>query len=78
MGVVCLCKARVALHCPLCKRKLEVTRPDSRHPLCSLEKPREDEFEGNVVTQDYTCKNPDCNSNIPVYWYETKMLLDRE
>jgi hypothetical protein len=78
MGAVCLCKARVALHCSFCKRRLEVTRPDSSHPLCLLEKPSDDEAEGDVVTQVCTCKNSDCNKEIPVYWYEAKMFLDRE
>ena len=73
-----MCKARVALRCPNCKRKLEVTISDSLHPLCSLEKPGDDEVESDVVTQVYTCKNPDCNAAVSVYWYNAKMLLDRE
>jgi hypothetical protein len=77
-GCVCLCKARATLRCPLCKRRLEVTRPDSSHSLCSLEKPEDFEVEGAVVAQVYACKNPDCNSSVPVYWYESKMLLERK
>jgi hypothetical protein len=69
-------KARAALRCPNCKTKLEVSRPDSLHPFCSLEKPRDDEIEKSVVTQVYSCKNPNCNFNVPVYGYET--LFDRE
>lgn len=68
-----MCKARVALICPNCKCKLAVTRPDALHPLWSLEKPRLDDVEGNVVTQVYTCKNPDCNTDVTVYWYEAKI-----
>ena len=48
-----MCKARVALRCPNCKRKLEVTISDSLHPLCSLEKPGDDEVESDVVTQRF-------------------------
>ena len=68
-----MCKARVALRCPSCKRKLAVTRPDTLHPLWSLEKPRLDEVKGDVVTQVYTCKNSDCNADVTVYWYEAKL-----
>ena len=78
MGAVCLCKAKGILSCPRCKRKLEITRPDSSHPLSSLKKPGENEVEGDVVTQVYTCKNTNCNSEIPVYWYEVKMLSERD
>jgi len=74
MRVVCLCKARVALRCPNCKKKLEVTRPDSLHPLCSLEMPRDDEVEGDVVMHVYTCKNPDCNAAVTVYWHKAKLF----
>lgn len=69
-----MCRAGVALRCPLCKRKLEVTRPNSLHPLCSLDKPKDDEVEGDVVTQVYTCKNLDCNANVTVYWHEVKLF----
>jgi len=70
---VFMCKARVALLCPNCKRKLAVTRPDSLHPLWSLGKPRFDDVEGEVVTQVYTCKNPECNTKVTVYWYGAKI-----
>jgi hypothetical protein len=73
-----MCKAKVALRCPNCKRRLEVTRPDSSHPLFSLEKPRESDVEGDVIEQVYGCKNPDCNTETTVYWYEAKLFLDRE
>ena len=52
-----MCKAKEFLRCPNCRTRLEVTRPDSLHPLCSLEKPRDDEVEDDVVTQVYSCKN---------------------
>ena len=68
-----MCKARVALNCPNCKRKLAVTRPDTLHPLWSLKKPRLDDVKGDIVTQVHTCKNPDCNTDVIVYWYEAKI-----
>ena len=69
-----MCKAKAALRCPNCKTKLEVTRPDTLHPLCSLEKPRDEDVAGDVVAQVYTCKNPDCNANVTVYWHESKLF----
>jgi len=73
-----MCKAIVGLRCPKCKRQINVTRPDSLHPLYSLKKPRESEIESDVIEQVYNCKNPDCKSNVTVFWYETKLFLDRE
>jgi hypothetical protein len=73
-----MCKAIIALRCPNCKRQLSVTRPDSLHPLYSLDKPRENEVEGDVIEQIYNCKNPGCKTKVTVYWYEAKLFLDRE
>jgi hypothetical protein len=73
-----MCKAKATLSCPNCKRKFQVTRPDSSHPLHSLEKPQEITVEGDVIEEDYYCKNPECNAKTRVYWYETKLFLDRE
>jgi hypothetical protein len=68
-----MCKARVALYCPSCKRKLEITRPDSQHPLWSLVKPKSEEIDGDVITQVVTCKNSDCSADVTIFWFEAKL-----
>jgi hypothetical protein len=73
-----MCKAKEVLLCPNCKSRLEATRPDSAHPLYSLDKPPKNEVDGGVIEQVYSCKNPRCNAQVTVYWYETKLSLDNE
>jgi hypothetical protein len=39
-----------------------------------LEKPRDEDVIFDVVTQVYSCKNPDCKANVTVYWHESKLF----
>jgi hypothetical protein len=70
-------EGRATLVCPNCKRQLTITRPDSMHPIHSLNKPREIEIECDVIEQIHDCKNPYCKAKVTVYWYETKLFIDR-
>ncbi len=65
-----MCLGKVFVRCPKCNRTLQVTRPDSNHPFCSLEKPREDEDIANFLEQNLECKNEACASKFVVYWYD--------
>ena len=72
-----MCLGKVIVICPNCKQPLQLVRPDSLHPDCSLEKPTENDMIGDAVEQPYTCKNPSCGAKLKLYWYDVTMFLDR-
>ena len=72
-----MCLGKVTVICPNCKQPLQLIRPDSLHPYCSLERPTEDVINDDIIEQPYTCKNPACGAKLKLYWYDTKMFLDR-
>jgi len=72
-----MCLGKITVTCPNCKQPLQLVRPDSLHPYCSLERPTENVINDDVVEQSYTCKNPSCGAKLKLYWYDTKMFLDR-
>jgi len=61
---------KVVVHCPLCKNKLSVVRPDSSHPFWSKDKPAKDEGVENSVEQVLECNNPICATKFSIYWYD--------
>jgi uncharacterized protein YbaR (Trm112 family) len=61
---------KVVVRCPKCKRRLQVTRPDSGHPFWSLDKPKEEEDIANVSEQTLECRNEACASKFVIYWYD--------
>ncbi len=65
-----MCMGKVVIRCPKCKKNIQVTRPDSDHEFCSLDKPGKDEDVGSVVEQDLECPGSNCASKFTIYWYE--------
>ena len=71
-----MCMGKVTLRCPSCSQQVAVMRPDSVHPLWSLEKPQESDVAFDVLEQVYDCKNPSCNAKFTVYWYDKQKVLE--
>jgi hypothetical protein len=76
-GATNMCLAKTVVICPNCKHELSITRPESSHPDFSLEKPKENVINEDIIEQTYTCKNPQCKAKITLYWCNAKMFLDR-
>ena len=70
IGGKSMCMGKVVVRCPICKRTLQVTRPDSAHPYWSLDKPKKDEDIENVSEQTLECRNEACASKFVIYWYD--------
>jgi hypothetical protein len=47
----------------------EVTSPDSKHMVCSLEKPRQTRILGDITEIDHVCRNQKCKEQITIYSY---------
>jgi hypothetical protein len=65
-----MCMGKVVVRCPICKRQIQVIRPDSSHSFWSTNKSGKDEGIANVVEQVLECKNPACASKFSIYWYD--------
>ena len=70
-------KDKVKLECPECYWMFETAKPNSFHPVASLNKPKENSFDGSVIEELYDCRNPKCRETFSIYWFEPKRFFDR-
>jgi hypothetical protein len=62
-------RVKVVLECPRCHWMFEAERPDGLHLTSSFEKPQKSSVEGDVIEQNYVCRNPKCKNAFIVYWF---------
>lgn len=64
-------RVKVVLECPKCHWMFEAERPDGLRLTSSFEKPEKGSVEGDVIEQNYVCRNPKCKNAFTVYWFGT-------
>jgi hypothetical protein len=69
--------SEVTLECPYCSWTFGAAPPDRLHSAFSLEKPLQGSFHGDIVQQDFVCRNPKCKKQLKVYWYAPLTYFDR-
>ena len=60
---------KIKLECPRCHWIFEVTPPDSKQLVCSLEKPQKDKILKDVKEINRVCRNQKCKELITIYSY---------
>jgi hypothetical protein len=69
---------KAVLECPSCHWIFEVQAPDSLHPSAALEKPLNVGIVGDVLfSEGHVCRNPRCKKQFTIYWYDSKLYLNR-
>jgi hypothetical protein len=68
---------KVAFECPSCHWIVRSEVPDGKHPFPSVVKPGEGSFVGDVLVQNFVCRNPRCKEHFVVYWFESKDYFNR-
>ena len=67
----------VRLKCPSCQWTFEAAPPDNQHSFASTKEPAINRINGDAIKKDQRCRNPKCQKQFSVYWFDFKMHLDR-
>lgn len=68
---------KVTLECPNCHWVFEAAITDKHHSFASVEKPPKDKITGDVITENLVCRNPKCQKQFTIYWFDLKMHIHR-
>ena len=74
---VSIAKRQMTLECPFCNWIYEGKKPDISHPVFSIGKPKDSDVVSDVIEEKWVCRNPRCKREFSVYWFDSKMYLDR-
>jgi hypothetical protein len=69
--------SKLALKCPYCSWILEAIPPDRAHVAYSFDKPFKGSFYGEVLEQEFVCRNPECKKHFKIYWYSPLDYFNR-
>jgi len=67
----------VRLECPSCHWMFKAAPPDNQHTFASTKEPAKNKINSDTIKKDQHCRNPKCQKQFSVYWYDSKMHLDR-
>jgi hypothetical protein len=68
---------KIILECPNCHWIFEAKAPDKSHWSATLEVPQENKVAGDVIKQNHFCRNPECQKNFIIYWFDSTIYMDR-
>jgi rubredoxin len=68
---------KISFECPTCHWILKCEKPDNKHPIPSVKKPERIDIKSNILIKKHICRNPRCQKEINVFWFEPKDFYTR-
>ncbi|MCW3997960.1 MAG: hypothetical protein NWF10_05250 [Candidatus Bathyarchaeota archaeon] len=64
--------SKIPFECPTCHWILRCEKPDNKHPIPSVTKPKKNVAKSDILIEKHICRNPRCQKPVIVFWFEPR------